>query len=295
MSAHDGKTVANKDGCAVVDCVACGFTHVHPLPTVETLKHFYADEFYEKEVKEYFKETEEDRDWWMLTYNHYYDLLEQHTSGKRLLDIGSGPGLFLECGTARGWKTLGVEASPQAAAYAQSHGGEVIVGLFNAEELASRGPFDVVALTLVLEHLPNPAEIVAQAHTLLAPGGVLFVVVPNDFNPLQKLLVDHHGYAPWWIEPKHHLNYFSIGSIASLLESSGLRVVEKETTYPMEFFLLSGRNYVENPHLGRACHAERKQLESALYREAKGLIGQMFRDWAGQGIGREVVIIGKKE
>ena len=55
---------------------------------------------------------EEDRDWWMLRYRHYYELLEAHAPGTgALLDIGSGPGFFLEAGAARGWDVLGFEPS----------------------------------------------------------------------------------------------------------------------------------------------------------------------------------------
>ncbi|HCR52265.1 TPA: class I SAM-dependent methyltransferase [Candidatus Kaiserbacteria bacterium] len=291
---HSGTRVVTVDGSDVIECTGCGFKHVMPLPTPEVLKTFYEDEFYQEERKDYFKEVEEDKDWWMLTYNHYYDLLEKHTKGRKLLDIGSGPGLFLECGNARGWQTLGFEPSPRAGEYARSLGCEVVTDFFTAEQAKRYGPFDAITLNFVLEHVPNPTELIAQARSLLAPGGVLLVVSPNDFNPLQKLLVEHHGYTSWWVVPKHHLNYFDIESASRLLVSRDMAVIEREATYPLELFLLSGRNYVEHPELGRVCHSERKAFESALYRHKSDLIQKMFIDWAKQGIGREVVSISKK-
>lgn len=283
--------VAMVDGIDVVECNTCGFKHILPLPAENSLKTFYEDEFYQEEKKDYFKDTEEDREWWMLTYNHYYELLEKHAPGKRLLEIGSGPGLFLECGNARGWKTLGFEPSSHAAAYATSNGCEVITDFFSAQKARAHGLFDVIALNFVLEHVPNPISFIREAQSLLAPGGVLFVVSPNDFNPLQEILWKQAGMSPWWVVPTHHLNYFSTASIEKLLTGCGMSIAVLEATYPMEFFLLSGRNYVGNPALGRACHTERKTLESSLFHHDKEVLKKMYQDWAKQGIGREFVVL----
>lgn len=295
MKKHSGKILDTKDGVQIIDCRSCSFAHVHPLPSDEELKKFYEQEFYQHEKKDYFKDTEEDREWWMLTYNHYYDLLEEHTTGRRLLDIGSGPGLFLECGNKRGWETLGFEPSPQAGEYSRSRGCKVITDFFTAEKAKYHGQFDAITLNFVLEHVPNPIELIAQAQSLLVPSGVLLVVSPNDFNPLQKLLVEQHGFKPWWVVPKHHLNYFTIKALAGLLKSNNMTVVETETTYPLEFFLLSGRNYVGNSELGRACHKERVAFETALFTGNKALLQDMYRQWAKEEIGREVVVVAQKQ
>lgn len=290
---HTGLTVVSVGGRDVIDCTPCGFKHVFPALSDEELKKFYSDEFYQVEKGSYFKEAEEDKDWWMLTYAHYYSLLEAHTAGRRLLDVGSGPGYFLDAGKARGWDVVGVEPSPVAAQYARSRDLRVIEEMFPSEALKAEGLFDVIALHFVLEHIPEPAVFVAAARAMLKPGGLLLVVSPNDFNPLQKLLQERQGFSPWWVVPTHHANYFDIFSLPSFLAKSGFIVKHTETTYPVEFFLLGGRNYVGNPSLGRATHQERKTFESALYRGGSGLLQKMFLDWAAQGIGREAVVIAK--
>ena len=146
----------------------------------------------------------------------------------------------------------------------------------------------------MLEHVPDPVRLIEEAKQVLTRGGLLCVIVPNDYNPLQKLLVEHRGFKPWWVVPKHHLNYFTIKSLTALLRSRGFTTEEVETSYPMELFLLSGRNYVKDPKVGRACHKEREALEVALFAGNKALLQSMYTGWAKEGIGREIVLVTRK-
>lgn len=292
---HEGEVIEVVEESSIVDCTQCGFIHVQPLPDSDELKKFYEKEFYDKEKPDYLKYAEEDLEWWMATYNHYYDLFEKHTEGRRLLDIGSGPGYFLDAGVHRGWDVLGFEPSASAAAYAAKRGRNVVNDTFSREKAAPHGLFDVVMLSLVLEHVPDPARVLAEAKQILKPNGLLCVIVPNDYNPLQKLLVAEHGFSPWWVVPTHHLNYFTIESLTQLTRAKGLTPLHIETSYPMEFFLLAGRNYIGHPEVGRACHQERKALELALFAGNRDILENLYTEWAEQGIGREVVMIAQNK
>ena len=64
-------------------------------------------------------------------------------------------------------------------------GVEVVEGFFNAETAPTLGSFDAVHLNNVLEHIPDPIELLILARECLEPGGILCVNVPNDFSPLQ--------------------------------------------------------------------------------------------------------------
>ena len=121
------------------------------------------------------------------------------------------------------------------------------------------------------------------------------MISPSDFNPLQMLLWRHRGFQPWWVGPRHHLNYFDVVSAYRFFVSRELDVLHQETSYPMEMFLLSGRNYVGNGPLGRECHKERKAFETALFRHDKSLMRSLAQSWNSQGIGREFVILGRKQ
>lgn len=292
---HAGDIVVTVDGFDVIECNACGFKHISPLLNDEDIKKFYTEKYYTEEKSDYIKEAEEDKEWWLLTYDHYYDIIEKHTSGRRLLDIGSGPGYFLECGKKRGWSVVGFEPSPQAAHYTQERGLHVINEMFTVEKAGQNGLFDAVSVNFVLEHLRDPIGFLKEIEQVLVPGGVVFVVSPNDFNTLQNILWCSYDYKPWWVLPPHHINYFDFSSIKKLLSRAGYSVVEKEATFPMEFFLLSGDNYVEDGKLGSACHLRRKKFETALYLHSKEILGSIYRSQAQICIGREFVILAKKQ
>src|SRR5882757_5449496 len=293
-AAHHGPVIATVDGYDVIECEACGFRHIDPLFSDEELKKFYDGEFYEKERPDYFVRMEADKEWWMLRYHHYFGLLEAHTPGRRILDIGSGPGYFLEAGRERGWQTLGFEPSGIAADYTAARGLAVVNDFFSATKAREHGPFDAISLSMVLEHVRDPIKLIEEARSLLVPGGVLLLISPNDFNPLQMTLWQKLGFQPWWVNPKHHLNYFNTVSARVFLAARRFEILHLETSYPLENFLLAGRNYVGNPALGRECHNERKAFETTLFLHDKARMRALAASWAAQGIGREFVILGRK-
>ncbi|MFA6315432.1 MAG: class I SAM-dependent methyltransferase [Candidatus Paceibacterota bacterium] len=295
MKKHFGKILDKKEGVKVVDCRACGFAHVYPIPTEEDLKKFYEQEFYQHERPNYFKETREDLPWWMATYNNYYKLLENRTKGRTLLDIGSGPGHFLSCGKKRGWKTVGIEPSSMAAKYSNKRGLVTINNFFIYDRAKELGLFDVVHAALVLEHVPDPIGFINDMKKMLKKGGHIAIFCPNDYNPLQLILRQKHNFKPWWVVPKHHLNYFTIESMNRLLERLGFIIEDVIGTFPLETFLLSGRNYVDDHTVGRACHKDRKAFELMFYKKDSGILNNLYTGLATLGIGREFMIIAKKK
>lgn len=166
---------------------------------------------------------------------------------------------------------------------------------FTEQSASSLGKFDVINLGEVLEHIPNPADMLKLVHAQLNTGGLVCVIVPNDFNPLQVILRDDLGFNPWWVVPGHHLNYFNVVSLTSLLEKCGFEVLHQESTFPMEMFLLMGNNYVGNDVLGRQCHKQRMQFELNLLKsESNSLQFDLYSTFAKVGIGREIVFYARK-
>lgn len=297
MTTHVGKVIDIRDGIEILDCKTCGFVHVNPIPSIEELQEFYRHDFYEKDKPLSIPHKVEDEPWLNLQYADRYDTFEQHlqTEHPRILDIGSGAGFFLKLGQKRGWQTLGLEPSAQAATFAREQDIEVIEDIFSENISRQLGLFDVVHASLVLEHVPDPKALILNAHKITKPGGLICVSTPNDYNPLQKTLREVENYEPWWICPKHHLNYFTPESLKTLIESCGYTHKLSESSFPIDMFLLMGDNYIGNQTLGRACHRKRKTFESILDKAGLNpLKRKLYQNLAELNLGREICVYAMK-
>ena len=292
--AHDGPVLArDAGGTAVVDCGRCGFAHLDPLPAPEVLRATYRRHYYESVKPDYLAKEAAEAAFWRLEHDDKLDALAALGAGPpgRLLDVGCSGGFFLAHARARGWDVLGVEPSEQAAAHARAVGVPVVERFLDDLDWAALGTFDAVHLKLVLEHLADPAGVLAALRRVLRPGGVLCVQVPNDFNALQDVVRRTvPGTAAWWVAPPYHVNYFDFASLRRLCARSGFAVVRETTSFPMEVFLLMGDHYVGDETVGRACHRRRMQLEERLAAAGRNdLRRALYAALAAAGLGREAI------
>lgn len=106
-------------------------------------------------------------------------------AGARLLDVGCGGGLLSEAMAKAGAKVTALDLAPELVKVARLHalesGVEVDYRVQPVEQLASAEPgsFDTVTCMEMLEHVPDPAAILAACAALLRPGGRLFVSTIN--------------------------------------------------------------------------------------------------------------------
>ncbi len=291
----DGWGLDNPD--IIIDCAVCGYKHVKNMPSPEQLRKLYEEEFYQNDKQEYLKSSQEDTAWRNVEFEQRYKIIEERLGKKskshaqlKVLDIGSGPGDFLVCGMKAGWDCVGIEPSLAAAQFAKDRGLKIINGFFDADITDTLGLFDFVHMSEVLEHVPNPIQILELAKKLLRPNGILCVSVPNDFSAIQKALIKTNAYKPWWVVPEHHLNYFNFDTVAKLLEKTGLSVFEKTTNFPMELFLLMGQNYTEDPSLGKKMHIQRKEFDLNLSQHAPELQKAFYNSLANVGMGRLAIV-----
>jgi SAM-dependent methyltransferase len=294
---HYGNKIASKNGKDIIYCEKCEFVHVYPLPTLKETENIYKNEYYQKEKPNYINENVKDKDWWISTYNRRFDVYEKliNSKNKTLIDIGSGPGVFLEAAKNRGWEVLGVEPNIFAAEHTKNIGFDVINEMYDRELSQKLKKFDLVNLTLVLEHIVNPIDLIRLAYNQLNTNGIISIVVPNDFNPFQKILADYLEFENWWVAPDHHLNYFNKETLSNCLIKNNFNIVHSETTFPIDIFLLMGDNYIENPKLGRIIHQKRILFENALMESGNSeLLTNLYSEFSKFNIGRELFIIARK-
>lgn len=143
----------------------------------------------------------------------------------RVLDVGCGAGAIGPGLRDAGAEHLtGVELVPDVAAIARTHYDDVLEG--RVEEALPRldGPFDTILCLDVLEHLVDPAAVLADLLALAAPGGRLQVSVPNarHVSLTYDLVVrGTFGYADWGHRDRTHLRWFTRRDIVALVEGAG--------------------------------------------------------------------------
>jgi len=109
--------------------------------------------------------------------------IEGHASlaGKTVLDVGCGGGILAESMARRGARVTGIDLSEKALRVAELHLLEskldVQYKLSSVEDCA--GSFDVVTCMELLEHVPDPAAMVAACARLVRPGGHVFFSTIN--------------------------------------------------------------------------------------------------------------------
>jgi 2-polyprenyl-3-methyl-5-hydroxy-6-metoxy-1,4-benzoquinol methylase len=151
-----------------------------------------------------------------------------------VLDVGCGEGAVGRLLRAEGASRLtGIEIDPASAAKARELYDEVAEG--PVEEVLPKldGPFDAILCYDVLEHLVDPAAVLAQLRALAAPGGHLHVSVPNarHFSLVRDLVVrGTFGYSDWGHRDNTHLRWFTRRDIVAAVEGAGWRVVS--TSHP---------------------------------------------------------------
>jgi 2-polyprenyl-6-hydroxyphenyl methylase/3-demethylubiquinone-9 3-methyltransferase len=107
-------------------------------------------------------------------------------SGAQVLDVGCGGGILAESMAVRGAQVLGIDLSVKPLKVAQLHALESGVRGLQYREIAVEaladerpGSFDVVTCMEMLEHVPDPASVVAACARLVKPGGHVYFSTIN--------------------------------------------------------------------------------------------------------------------
>lgn len=123
----------------------------------------------------------------------WVDRLADGIRGKHVVDVGCGGGILAESMAVKGAQVTGIDLSEKALKVAKLHqlesGVQVDYRLIAAEVLAEEQPenFDVVTCMEMLEHVPDPASVMAACARMAKPDGWVFFSTLNR-NPKSYLL-----------------------------------------------------------------------------------------------------------
>ncbi len=205
----------------VVRC-PCGHCFLNPSPDGGELLSFYDDDYHcyttspnEAERIGHWLEQRRVGD----RFNHVPIVV-----GGRFLDVGCGSGDMVAAMGRLGMESEGVEPSRYAATKAAEAGLKVTCALLHDAAFPDAS-FDAVSMFHVLEHTPQPVDVLRECRRILKPGGELVIGVPN-FDSLVFALV-----GDGWIglQLPSHVQHFSTSSLRVAAERAGLAVGSIET------------------------------------------------------------------
>jgi SAM-dependent methyltransferase len=144
--------------------------------------------------------------------------------GSRVLDVGCGTGRFLTAARLAGHSVVGTELSPTAAQIARERAlDDIRVGPFDAAQFRPEESFDLISMSHVLEHLPDPIGAVRLTSELMSAGGVLQIVVPNRDYVAMRWSARSRGRI---YDLPFHLHHFTRDSLAHVLSLADLNLIK---------------------------------------------------------------------
>lgn len=178
----------------------------------------------------------EDFEWYYMPRKWEHDAaLGDLRDCKRILEVGCGSGGFLSLARERlAVEVEGLEQNPKAVREAAQRGLRVRTATVEAIAEASEARYDAICSFQVLEHVPSPANFLRACCSLLRPGGLLLLGLPNAdsfvryaFNPLDM--------------PPHHMSRWPLKTLSLLPGIFPLRlrqiVLEPLAEYHVDFYL----------------------------------------------------------
>jgi SAM-dependent methyltransferase len=201
------------------------------------------------------------------------ETIDRYAPPGRVLDVGCGTGFLLERLAERGYSGVGIDLSPESVEHASRRLEEIGA----SDRLSARvgsayeppdGPFDLICLTDVLEHLEDPRACLSALRDRLAPEGLLVVSTPNRRSlPGARRWLAEHGV------PRIRLNLAPVDNWQTWtdLESHGAAAGLVPVSRRGIFFRPGGR---VGSQIGRLYRfAALRRAEIALSRTALGRFG----------------------
>ena len=168
----------------------------------------------------------------------------------RMSDVGTGRGSMLDAMHMElpDWELVATETSPSASLRVLEKGYQVVD---SAERLDQDQSFDWINIDNVLEHLPRPQRALAHLRKRLAPGGFIYVDVPNEslFSLRYRLndAIRGHAKLP---TAAGHINLFTRSTLKKVAQRAGLdcgRIWLESVAQPNRLFGALGAK--ENPRI----------------------------------------------
>jgi len=243
------RLLCRKQEMDVVQCRQCNTAFVPEIPDKKTLESLYDQQYFKSDepsigYRDYARISEQKR----LTFTKRLERIERLSDGRNLLDVGCATGLFVDIATSRGWTAAGIDVSEFAIKEATAHySGAFMTGDLMTADFPA-GSFDTITMFDVIEHVPQPLEVLLRIADLLSDRGILVIETPNVGGFMAKVMRQRWPY----YRPPEHLFYFSPSSLQVALNKSRFKLLSwSKSMKTMQIGYIVEMLQLTNPGLAR--------------------------------------------
>ena len=173
---------------------------------------------------------------------------------RSVLDVGCGSGQLLTLPLARNFPAVqitGLDEDKVSIGWARSHTPPANLRFLMPDELPADAQFDLIIASEVIEHVEDPAAFLVWLRRHLAPGGAVFLTMPNGFGPYEGIVFLYQladrlglrrrraaaaGELTDTLAASPHINFFSFSTIRRVITQGGF-VIQR---YMPRTFLCGG-------------------------------------------------------
>lgn len=210
-----------KDRFYLMRCTTCGLVFIP--------KHFYEGIDIKKQYVNddgcpttYYSAT---KYWDKRYFNRNLAMVEKYINSGVVLDIGCTVGTFMSVAKMRGWETMGIEPNPESAKFAKQFG--LVYNTFFDNQFSISKRINLIHMSDVIEHRPDPFDIVKTAYRILPEKGMLIISTCD---------IDSFLGQKYHIKFGEHLVYFNKKSLEYVLKKTGFKIkLCRRITRPRDF------------------------------------------------------------
>ncbi|NOR86738.1 MAG: methyltransferase domain-containing protein [Bacteroidales bacterium] len=278
-----------------------GFCEVIDKPSTQELQQYYANKYYQEGNGSYeLVYTEDELMYFRAKLEQREAILKQHlpveNSKGRILDVGCGEGYALAYFREQGWTVKGIDFSDEGVSSKNPdccdalESGDIFELI--ATEISRGEKYDLIWLQNVLEHVIEPLDLLSSLRSLVSPGGMAVITVPNDYSITQQAALDNNYIdEEFWVAIPDHLSYFDYDSLVNSTRETGWECMEIVGDFPIDWFLFHPEsNYIRDKSVGKKAHFARIEIENHIHKQP---IKDVIKFWSAAakiGVGRDLTI-----
>ncbi len=214
---HGKKELMRFGKTVICECTQCGHVFTSIVDIVP--EAIYTENYFTEKHKNWFANPD------LVLFADIRDrIFKKSGTNARVLDVGCGQGTFLAFLRDAGFSDLtGLDIIPVNV--------PGIRGIQSAiEDFDTEETYDAVTSLANIEHIPDAKAYMDKLARLVRPGGLIVIYTVNEKSLIYRLARTLYGFgvpfaAKRLYEP-HHVNHFSVASLAALAKTSQLNPVD---------------------------------------------------------------------